>query len=81
LLGIELDGVGNQRNTYIFTFKLWDWNRLGLDGQPRPVNLDRGEKAVTWDRDETYARNHLVNQFTPTASGSGWREESTGFVP
>ena len=66
---------------YIFTFKLWDWNRLGLDGQPRPVNLDRGEKAVTWDRDETYARNHLVNQFTPTASGSGWREESTGFVP
>ena len=81
MLGIELDGVGNQRNTYIFTFKLWDWNRLGLDGQPRPVNLDRGEKVVMWDRDETYAKNHLVNQFTPIASGPGWREERTGLHP
>ncbi len=63
---------------YIFTFKLWDWARLGLDGKPRPVNIDRGEKVVQWHRDETYARKHLVNQFTPVASGPGWREERTG---
>ena len=24
---------------YIFTFKLWDWGRLGLDGRPRPFTL------------------------------------------
>jgi mannose-6-phosphate isomerase class I len=63
---------------YIFTFKLWDWARLGLDGKPRPVNIDRGEKVVQWHRDESYARKHLVNQFTPVASGPGWREERTG---
>ena len=27
---------------YIFTFKLWDWGRLGLDGRPRPIHLDTG---------------------------------------
>jgi len=66
---------------YIFTFKLWDWNRLGLDGQPRPVNIQRGEKVIQWNRDESYARGHLVNQFTQVASGQGWREERTGLHP
>ncbi len=63
---------------YIFTFKLWDWNRLGLDGLPRPVNIARGKEVIRWERDEDYARRRLVNQFTPLASGPGWREERTG---
>ncbi len=63
---------------YIFTFKLWDWNRVGLDGLPRPVNIARGREVIQWDRDEDYARRRLVNQFTPIASGPGWREERTG---
>lgn len=29
---------------YIFTFKLWDWGHLGMDGLPRPIHLDHGMK-------------------------------------
>ena len=66
---------------YIFTFKLWDWNRLGLDGKPRPVNLERGRKVVRMDRNETCAKTRLINQFTPLQEGEGWREERTGLHP
>jgi mannose-6-phosphate isomerase class I len=63
---------------YIFTFKLWDWNRLGLDGQPRPVNIERGKAVIQWHRDEEYARRRLVNQFQEVGRGPGWVEERTG---
>ena len=63
---------------YIFTFKLWDWDRLGLDGLPRPINIDHGKRNIMWDRDEDYARKYLINQVTEIASGEGWREERTG---
>ncbi|MDR2675185.1 MAG: class I mannose-6-phosphate isomerase [Opitutaceae bacterium] len=63
---------------YIFTFKLWDWGRLGLDGLPRPVNIGRGRRVIQWRRDETHAREHLVNQVREVARGEGWVEERTG---
>jgi hypothetical protein len=63
---------------YIFTFKLWDWGRLGLDGVPRPINLQRGKKVLQWDRDEAWVANNLINRVEPVTSGPGWREEETG---
>ena len=36
---------------YIFTFKLWDWGRLGLDNRPRPIHLQHGLANIQWDRD------------------------------
>jgi mannose-6-phosphate isomerase class I len=35
---------------YIFTFKLWDWGRMGLDGKPRPISLEHGKNVIQWDR-------------------------------
>lgn len=63
---------------YIFTFKLWDWGRLGLNGLPRPIHLDYGEANIQWDRTTDWVRRGLVNQFTPLGAGDGWREERTG---
>lgn len=48
---------------YIFTFKLWDWARLGLDGLPRPVSLEHGFKNIQYDRDTKFVYKELVNQF------------------
>ncbi len=63
---------------YIFTFKLWDWGRNGLDGKPRPVHLDHGLANLQWDRRQAWAQAHLINHVTPLGSGAGWREERTG---
>ena len=63
---------------YIFTFKLWDWSRLGLDGLPRPINIDRGKAVIQWTRDQDWVGRNLVNQTVPLAQGPGWREERTG---
>jgi mannose-6-phosphate isomerase class I len=63
---------------YIFTFKLWDWDRLDLDGKPRPIHLDYGVANIQWDRTTEWVRENLVNPVRPIASGPGWREESTG---
>ena len=63
---------------YIFTFKMWDWGRLGLDGKPRPIHLEHGLANIQWDRTAGWTRNNLVNQIRPVARGDGWREERTG---
>ena len=63
---------------YIFTFKLWDWSRLGLDGRPRHVHLDHGLNNIQWDRDTVWVLENLVNAIEPIAEGEGWQEERTG---
>ena len=65
----------------LFTFKLWDWQRLGLDGKPRPINVERGKCVINWNRDTEYVNEHLRNQFKEVASGDGWIEERTGLHP
>ncbi|MEO6149111.1 MAG: class I mannose-6-phosphate isomerase [Mucilaginibacter sp.] len=63
---------------YIFTFKMWDWGRLGMDGKPRPINIDHAKNVIQWDRDAAWVEKHALNLVKPIATGDGWREESTG---
>ncbi|WP_236631008.1 class I mannose-6-phosphate isomerase [Zobellia sp. OII3] len=63
---------------YIFTFKLWDWGRLGMDGKPRPINLAHGEKNIEWNRTTQWVKGNLIDQVEPMEEGEGWREERTG---
>lgn len=63
---------------YIFTFKMWDWGRLGLDGKPRPIHLEHGQANIQWDCTTEWTRRNLVNHIELLGSGDGWREERTG---
>jgi mannose-6-phosphate isomerase class I len=63
---------------YIFTFKMWDWGRLGLDGRPRPINIEHAKNVIQWERTENWVKENLVNRIEQIAEGEGWREEKTG---
>ena len=66
---------------YIFTFKLWDWGRLGMDGRPRPIHLDHGLANIQWNRTTDWVREQLISKPETVAMGEGWREERTGLHP
>ncbi len=63
---------------YIFTFKLWDWGRLGMDSKPRPINIEHGEKVIDWSRTTSWTKNNLIDQVEIVGEGDGWMEERTG---
>lgn len=63
---------------YIFTFKLWDWGRMGMDGKPRPISLDHGKQVIQWNRRTGWTENNIINQFKVLKSDDGCKEESTG---
>lgn len=62
----------------IFTFKLYDWGRLGLDGIPRPINIRHGEHVIQWERQSELIRKDFINVIETIAEGEGWKEEKTG---
>ena len=63
---------------YIFTFKLWDWDRIGLDGLPRPTHINFGKENIEWCRDTQWVKDNIVNRVDIVSQGDGWKEERTG---
>lgn len=63
---------------YIFTFKLWDWGRVDLNGKPRPISIAHGKPNLDYARNTQWTKDNLVNQFELIAAGPDWREERTG---
>lgn len=63
---------------YIFTFKLWDWGRMGMDGKPRPISLDHGKQVIQWNRRTEWTGNNIINHFKVLMGADGYKEERTG---
>ena len=65
---------------YIFTFKLWDWDRVGLDGLPRPVHLEHGKEALDMTIDTTMVEQKLHSPITIVHQEEGLLIEKTGLA-
>ncbi len=63
---------------YIFTFKLWDWGRLDLDGRPRPIHISHGAANIQWDRNTEWVKENLVNKVTIVHRDKNGTVERTG---
>jgi hypothetical protein len=57
---------------YIFTFKLWNWGRFGMDGKPRPINIEHGKKVIQWERTTHWTQENLIHRIEKMDEGDGW---------
>jgi mannose-6-phosphate isomerase class I len=63
---------------YIYTFKIYDWMRRDLNGNLRPLNIERAWQNLDFTRQEAYVASQLCPQPQTLREGDGWREVAVG---
>jgi mannose-6-phosphate isomerase class I len=66
---------------YVYSLRLYDWMRAGLDGTPRAVQLDHAFANLDTRRRGENVTNELVPRATPVRSGAGFAEYVLGRHP
>ena len=75
---VHSSGVNNMvleisATPYIFTFKMYDWLSLGLDGKPRPINIDHAFNNLRFERKGEKVREELIAKQEVIAKAADWQ--------
>jgi mannose-6-phosphate isomerase class I len=76
---VHCSGEGNlvleiSATPYIFTFKIYDYLRRDLQGNLRPINIERGFENIRTDRRSNRVKEQLVAKPALISEGNGWKE-------
>ena len=62
--GLVIAEIQQASNT---TYRLFDWNRMGLDGKPRPLHIEESLEVSDYERG-------AVSPQVPTVQAEGWEQ-------
>jgi len=76
---VHCSGRGNlvleiSATTYNFTFKIYDYLRKDLNGNLRPINVDRAFENIRFERRPAWVRENLLARPRLLREGAGWKE-------
>lgn len=58
---------------YIFTFKMYDWLRLDLNGEPRAINIEHAFNNLNFERKGERVTDELISKQAVIEKGADWQ--------